>query len=189
MATMNRSAEGAALDRGSPASAAIGSSVKILGQVFGSEDLSINGQLEGTVEVSNHTVTIGPEAVLHASVRALHVLVLGEVHGNIEAAERLEIRRDAKVLGDVKTARIVIEDGAYFKGSIDILKGRRIRTFGSPEAQAADEIAEQEIREGRYTTLRSPRALADTLTPARPATAAPAAAEAAEAKPAVSRRS
>ncbi len=103
-------------------SAAIGKAVKIVGQIFSKEDLYVDGDLEGTVEALDHKVTIGPNGTLHAGIKAREVVALGSVQGNVEATDKIEIRKDAKLVGDIKTARIIIEDGAYFKGSIDIVK-------------------------------------------------------------------
>ena len=102
--------------------AAIGKSVVIKGQLFSREDLYLDGEMEGTVEVPEHRLTIGPYGKLQASVRAREVVVLGSISGNVEAGERIDIRKDARLVGDIKTGRIIIEDGAYFKGSIDIVK-------------------------------------------------------------------
>jgi cytoskeletal protein CcmA (bactofilin family) len=103
--------------------ATIGKAVKINGQIFSKEDLYIDGDVEGTVELHENKLTIGPNGRVQATVRARDVVVLGAIHGNVEASDRIEIRKEAKLVGDIKTARIVIEDGAYFKGSIDIVKG------------------------------------------------------------------
>ena len=100
----------------------IGKSVKVVGQIYSKEDLFVDGNVEGTLEASEHKLTIGPHATIQAAIKAREVLVLGTIQGNVEAFERLEIRKDAKLLGDIRTSRIVIEDGAYFKGSIDIVK-------------------------------------------------------------------
>jgi cytoskeletal protein CcmA (bactofilin family) len=107
-------------NRGS--SATIGKAVKIVGQIFSKEDLYVDGDLEGTVEALEHRLTIGPNGTVHAGIKAREVVALGTIQGNVEAAERIEIRKDAKLVGDIRTARIIIEDGAYFKGSIDIVK-------------------------------------------------------------------
>ena len=98
----------------------IGKSVKVVGQIYSKEDLFVDGTVEGTLEASEHKLTIGPHGSIQAAIKAREVLVLGTIQGNVEAFERLEIRKDAKLLGDIRTARIVIEDGAYFKGSIEI---------------------------------------------------------------------
>jgi cytoskeletal protein CcmA (bactofilin family) len=108
--------------RGGGNSATIGKAVKIVGQIYSKEDLYVDGDLEGTVEALEHRLTIGPNGSLHASIKAREVVALGTIQGNVEATEKIEIRKDAKLVGDIKTARIIIEDGAYFKGSIDIVK-------------------------------------------------------------------
>src|SRR4051812_3930630 len=103
-------------------SATIGKAVKIIGQIHSKEDLFVDGDVEGTVEAPEHRLTVGPNGKVNASVKAREVVVLGSIQGNVEAMERIEIKKDAKLVGDIRTARIVIEDGAYFKGSIDIVK-------------------------------------------------------------------
>jgi cytoskeletal protein CcmA (bactofilin family) len=102
--------------------ATIGKAVKVVGQIFSKEDLYVDGDLEGSVEALEHKLTIGPNGTVHAGIKAREVLALGTIHGNVEATEKIEIRKDAKLVGDIRTARIIIEDGAYFKGSIDIVK-------------------------------------------------------------------
>jgi cytoskeletal protein CcmA (bactofilin family) len=103
-------------------SATIGKAVKINGQIHSKEDLFVDGDVEGTVEAPDHKLTIGPNGTVHATIKAREVVALGSIQGNVEATERIEIKKDAKLIGDIRTARIVIEDGAYFKGSIDIVK-------------------------------------------------------------------
>ena len=78
--------------------------------------------MEGTIELQEHRLTIGPNGKVHSNIKAREVVILGNVQGNGEATDKLEIRKDARLVGDIKTARIVIEDGAYFKGSIDTVK-------------------------------------------------------------------
>src|SRR5271154_3438920 len=102
--------------------AVLGKSVIVKGQIFSREDLTIDGEVEGTVELQEHRLTVGPNGRLTASVKAREIVVLGTVHGNVETTDKIEIRKDAKLVGDIKTARIVIEDGAYFKGNIDIVR-------------------------------------------------------------------
>lgn len=113
-------------------SATIGKAVKIVGQIYSKEELYVDGDLEGTLEALEHKCTIGPNGTVHASVKAREVVVLGTIQGNVEAAEKIEIRKDAKLVGDIRTARIIIEDGAYFKGSIDIVKGESLKTAPKP---------------------------------------------------------
>jgi cytoskeletal protein CcmA (bactofilin family) len=112
--------------------AIIGKSVMIKGQIFSREDLTIDGEIDGSVELHEHRLTVGPNGKLQAGVKAREVVVLGTIHGNVEASDKIDIRKDAKLVGDIKTTRIVIEDGAYFKGSIDI-----VRPETKPAAQPA----------------------------------------------------
>src|ERR1700733_11617797 len=107
--------------------AVIGKSVMIKGQIFSREDLTIDGEVEGSVELHEHRLTVGPHGKLQAGVKAREIVVLGSVHGNVEASDKIDIRKDARLVGDIKTARIVIEDGAYFKGSIDIVRPEAAR--------------------------------------------------------------
>jgi cytoskeletal protein CcmA (bactofilin family) len=116
--------------------AAIGKSVKVVGQIFAKEDLYVDGAVEGTVEALEHKLTIGPHGTVHAAIKAREVLALGTIQGNVEATERIEIRKDAKLMGDIRTARIIIEDGAYFKGSIDIIRPEPAKIAPKPPAPA-----------------------------------------------------
>ncbi|HTX35490.1 MAG TPA: polymer-forming cytoskeletal protein [Bryobacteraceae bacterium] len=118
--------------RSTPGQATIGKAVRIVGQIHSKEDLYVDGDLEGTVEALEHKLTIGPNGTVHAGIKAREVVALGTIQGNVEATERIEIRKDARLTGDIKTARIIIEDGAYFKGSIDIVKPE---TGGKPQAK------------------------------------------------------
>jgi cytoskeletal protein CcmA (bactofilin family) len=108
-------------------SASIGKAVKIVGQIFSREDLYVDGDVEGTIELLEHKLTVGPNGKVQASIKAREVVALGAISGNVEAHDRLEIRKDAKLVGDIRTARIIIEDGAYFKGSIDIVKPEPVK--------------------------------------------------------------
>jgi len=116
--------------------ATIGKSVKVVGQIFSKEDLYVDGPVEGTVEALENKLTIGPHGTVQAAIKAREVLVLGTIQGNVEAAERIEIRKDAKLMGDIRTARIIIEDGAYFKGSIDIIRPEPAKIAPKPPAPA-----------------------------------------------------
>jgi cytoskeletal protein CcmA (bactofilin family) len=113
-------------------SATIGKAVKVVGQIYSKEDLIVDGDLEGTVEALEHKLTIGPNGTVHADVKAREVAVMGTLHGDVEATDKIEIRKDAKLVGNIKTARILIEDGAYFKGAIDVVKAE---PKAAPEAQ------------------------------------------------------
>ena len=116
--------------------ASVGKAVKIVGQIYSKEDLYVDGEIEGTVEALEHKLTIGPHGTVHAGIKAREVLALGSIQGNVEATERIEIRKDAKLMGDIRTARIVIEDGAYFKGSIDIIRPEPVKVAPKPPAPA-----------------------------------------------------
>src|SRR5580692_2125195 len=116
-------------------SAVLGKSVIVKGQIFSREDLTIDGEVEGTVELQEHRLTVGPNGKVLATVKAREIVVLGTVHGNVEATEKIDIRKEAKLVGDIKTARIVIEDGAYFKGNIDIVRTDASRA-PAPKPQA-----------------------------------------------------
>jgi cytoskeletal protein CcmA (bactofilin family) len=119
--------------------AVLGKSVIVKGQIFSREDLTIDGEVEGTVELQEHRLTVGPNGKVMASVKAREIVVLGTIHGNVETTDKIDIRKEAKLVGDIKTARIVIEDGAYFKGNIDIIRAEAPRpvTTITPKAQAA----------------------------------------------------
>jgi cytoskeletal protein CcmA (bactofilin family) len=114
--------------------AVIGKSVMIKGQIFSREDLTIDGEVDGSVELQEHRLTVGPHGKLQAGVKAREIVVLGTIHGNVEASDKIDIRKDAKLVGDIKTARIVIEDGAYFKGSIDIVRPEIAKPVAPPPA-------------------------------------------------------
>jgi cytoskeletal protein CcmA (bactofilin family) len=92
------------------------------GDLSGTEDLLIEGQFEGTISLQEHCLTIGPHGQVKAEIHARQVVIQGSVNGNITAGEKIEIRKSGNVVGDLVAAAIAIEDGAYFKGSIDILR-------------------------------------------------------------------
>jgi cytoskeletal protein CcmA (bactofilin family) len=116
-------------------SAAIGKSVMVKGQIFSREDIYIDGEVEGGVEAHEHRVTVGPNGKVQANVRAREIVVVGTIHGNVDATDKIDIRKDARLVGDIKTQRIVIEDGAYFKGSIDIQKAEPAKPAPAPAAK------------------------------------------------------
>jgi cytoskeletal protein CcmA (bactofilin family) len=100
--------------------ATLGASLTIKGQITGEEDLQIEGKVEGPVSLHGHRLTIGRSARLQSEVNAREVVVYGHASGNLHARERVEIKKDGEVIGDITTSRISIEDGAYFKGHIEI---------------------------------------------------------------------
>jgi cytoskeletal protein CcmA (bactofilin family) len=113
----------------------IGKSVVIKGELSGSEDLTIEGQVEGKIELRQNILTIGPNAKIKAQVFAKTVIVQGEVHGNVTATERVDIRDNGSVDGDLSAPRVAIADGAHFRGSIDMQRGG-VKADGKP-AEAA----------------------------------------------------
>jgi cytoskeletal protein CcmA (bactofilin family) len=94
----------------------------VKGEITGNEDLAIDGSVEGLVHLEDRKLTVGASAKLTADIIAREVVVYGNVKGNLRARDRIEIKKDGSVVGDLTTARIMIEDGAYFKGSIEIDK-------------------------------------------------------------------
>lgn len=102
--------------------AVIGSNMVIIGKVQSSEDLYVDGEVRGTLEVENCRLTIGPNGKAHAGAKAREVEVMGRIDGDVETVEKILIRKGGELVGDIKAAGIVIEDGAYFKGSIDIVR-------------------------------------------------------------------
>ena len=108
----------------------IGKSVVIKGELSGSEDLTIEGQVEGKIELRQNILTIGPNAKIKAQVFAKAVIIQGEVHGNVTATEKVDIRDAGSVDGDLSAPRVAIADGAHFRGSIDMQRQ------GAPKAGA-----------------------------------------------------
>lgn len=104
----------------SRASARLGSSLHINGHITGTEDLQIDGKVDGPISLNGHQLTVGPAAVLNSEIRSGEVVVFGKIIGNVFARDRVDIKTDGSVVGDISTSRISIEDGAHFKGRIEI---------------------------------------------------------------------
>jgi cytoskeletal protein CcmA (bactofilin family) len=102
--------------------ATIGKSLVIKGEVTGSESLYVDGRIEGSVNLPGNRVTIGRNGVVAANITAREIVILGKVRGNLTASDRVDIRNEGSLTGDVVAQRISIEDGAFFKGGIDIRK-------------------------------------------------------------------
>jgi len=100
--------------------ARIGKSVVICGEVKGSEDLIVDGRVEGTVSLSDSRLTIGPNAKVQADLSARDVLIQGQVHGNVVATGRVELRAGCSVEGDIRALRLAVEDNAVFRGKVDL---------------------------------------------------------------------
>ena len=126
--------------------AVLGKNVTVKGQITSREDLTIDGEVEGTVECQEHRLTIGPNARVQAALKAREIVIHGNIQGNVEATDKVDLKKEAKLVGDIKTTRITIEDGAYFKGSIDITKvapPARAATPQSPASPAAAPVLAQ----------------------------------------------
>jgi cytoskeletal protein CcmA (bactofilin family) len=102
--------------------AQLGKSLKVKGEIAGSEDLYIDGEVEGKITLQGNNLTIGPNGNVRAEVTAQSITILGRLEGNVRAADRVEIRKTGSLEGDLVTARIAIEEDAVFRGSIDIVK-------------------------------------------------------------------
>ena len=139
--------------------ALIGKTLTITGEIRGEEDLVIDGRLEGDVELPQHRLTIGPSGVLQGKIRAREIVVYGTVQGNLHATERVEIKKHAKVIGDLKAQRPVIEDEAYFKGNVETIRAE------TPKAAAAGAAATS-------AAAAAPAAPAPASAPAAPAAGA-----------------
>ena len=109
----------------------IGKSVVIKGELNGSEDLTIEGHVEGKIELKDHVLTIGPNGKIKAQVFAKSVIVLGEVNGNVTATEKVDIRDGGSVDGDIISPRVAIAEGAHFRGAVDMQ-----RKGGQPQGQS-----------------------------------------------------
>jgi cytoskeletal protein CcmA (bactofilin family) len=112
-----------------------GKSMKIIGEVTSDEELYLDGDLDGKLNLNNR-LTVGPNSRINANIKAQEIVVFGTIKGNVESETRVSLRTGASIVGDIKTAGIVIEDGAYFKGGIDISRGGEgVKT--TPKAQTA----------------------------------------------------
>lgn len=124
-------------DRSNSSQAQVGKSLHLKGEITGSEDLYIDGEVEGTVELKDNNLTVGPNGNVHADVQARSITVLGHLRGNVRAGDKVEIRKTGSLEGDLATARIIIEDGAVFRGSIDILQPGRAEPDHKAAAKAS----------------------------------------------------
>jgi cytoskeletal protein CcmA (bactofilin family) len=105
--------------------ACLGETIEVKGKISGEEDLQVDGKVEGPISLQGQRLTVGRTGQLNSEVNAREVVVYGKVHGNLRASDRVEIKKDGSVTGDVITARISIEDGAFFKGRIEIERGKQ----------------------------------------------------------------
>ena len=100
--------------------ASLGPSIKIKGELIGDEDLKLEGKIEGAISLGGHRLNVGSTAHIHADIVAREVVIAGEVIGNVNAIDRIELKKGGSIVGDLTTGRLVIEDGAFFKGAIEI---------------------------------------------------------------------
>src|SRR5438128_4525180 len=122
----------------------IGKSVVIKGELNGSEDLTIEGHVEGTIQLREHVLTIGPNGRIKAQVFAKSVIVLGEVTGNVTASDKVDIRDNGSVDGDIVSPRVAIAEGAHFRGSVDMQRKGGQKDGAKPtQPQAAQPAAAQ----------------------------------------------
>ena len=125
----------------------IGKSVVIKGELNGSEDLTIEGHVEGTIQLKEHVLTIGPNGKIKAAVFAKAVIVLGEVTGNVTASEKVDIRDNGSVDGDIISPRVAIAEGAHFRGTVDMQRktapGQQVQAQAVKPAAAATTAAPQ----------------------------------------------
>jgi cytoskeletal protein CcmA (bactofilin family) len=128
----------------------VGASLRIKGEISGSEDLLVEGTVEGPIHLVDHKLTVGLSAKLNSEVLAREVIVHGSVTGNLRVSDRIEIMKNGSVVGDLTTARILIEDGANFKGSIEIDRKAPATGF-DPTLQARAATATGQSRSGKPT--------------------------------------
>ena len=138
----------------------IGRSFAIKGDLAATEPLTIEGNIEGAVNLAGHRLTVGKSGVVKGDIVAREIVVMGKVIGSCTASDRVEIRNAGSLMGDVITPRISIDEGAYFKGGVEILKSRETNprvgfSEGSAHAAFYRERAEESLAPGRYCTLEN----------------------------------
>ena len=140
----------------------IGKSVIVKGELSGSEDLYLDGEVEGSIELRGNSLTIGPNGRVRANVQAKDVVIHGKVDGNVRGTDRVELKKSAVLNGDISTQRIVIEDGAFFKGAIDIQKAEKSASEPKRESAAAASTPTS------YGSTSSPASSTPSSNPAQP---------------------
>jgi cytoskeletal protein CcmA (bactofilin family) len=133
----------------------IGKSVIIKGELSGSEDLYVDGQVEGNIELAGNRLIIGPHGQVRANVNARGVIVQGKLDGNIRASERAELTKSAIVNGDIGTQRVAIEEGAYFKGKVDIQREAAKADGTKPAASPAVAASSASAGAGSAVAVKS----------------------------------
>ncbi|MFQ5664122.1 MAG: polymer-forming cytoskeletal protein [Terriglobia bacterium] len=115
--------------------ARLGQTLSVKGELVGNEELTLDGEFEGSIDLGKNSLTVGPRGRVQADIRAREIVIEGTVRGSLRASDRLQIAKSGNVVGDLVAARIVIEDGAYFKGSIDIQKPDQQKPRAAPAAE------------------------------------------------------
>src|SRR5262245_62615472 len=121
----------------------IAASIQIKGELQGDEDLTIDGRVEGKIELREHNLTIGPNGRIKADLYAKNIVISGEVIGSAFAAERVEIAPSGRLAGDITAPRITIADGAHFKGSVDMERGQSARAGAKEEVRRIPDAAHE----------------------------------------------
>ena len=130
------------MNAGDSSAAVIGKSVHIRGEVKGSEDLVVDGHVEGTITLVESRLTIGPNAHVAANVSAKDVILIGQVSGNVTATGRVELRDGCDLVGDISAARLVIQENATFRGKVEPLHGEHAAGVGAASsAKSAEPVA------------------------------------------------
>jgi cytoskeletal protein CcmA (bactofilin family) len=124
VASFNQPSSGKQSSAPARGGARLGASIQIKGQVTGTEDLQIDGIVEGPISLKGHELTVGSTAQLTSEIHAGNVVAYGKVVGNVHSRGRVDIKKDGSIIGDIDSARISIEDGAHFKGRIEIDPGK-----------------------------------------------------------------
>lgn len=127
----------------------IGKSVVIKGELNGSEDLTVEGHVEGKIELKDHVLTIGPNGRIKAQVFAKSVIVLGEVHGDVTASEKVDIRDGGSVDGDIISPRVAIAEGAHFRGSVDMQRKGQVAQSAPSTTQPVPAPAQAAAAQGK----------------------------------------
>jgi cytoskeletal protein CcmA (bactofilin family) len=135
----------------------IGPSIHIKGELQGDEDLTIDGRVEGKIELRDHNLTIGPNGKIKADLHAKTIVIAGDVSGNAYAAERVEIAPTGRLTGDIASPRITIADGAHFKGSVDMERGAAEATRKVPVAKDEVRRSIPEVKEDLTLKGQGPR--------------------------------
>jgi len=129
-------------DSNEPRTAQFGRSICVKGEITGSEDLTVDGQVDGRIDLPNHVLTVGPNATVCADITAKSVMIFGTILGSIPAHDRIEVRKSGSVEGNVVCARLVVQDGAILCGNVETRGERRSRTTTTEStAQALASVA------------------------------------------------